>query len=152
MLADILAGSKSSRLQKQLIHNLQIAQDVSTFQYSAKYDGAFFITITAQLNCDLELLKKETFNEINKIINEGITELELERAVNSYKSSYIYSLQNLDNLVNQINSYNCNLGEPNSFKYDMNRYLKLNCDDIRSAAKLFLENNYVELQIVPKQK
>ncbi|MBI1933579.1 MAG: insulinase family protein [Ignavibacteriales bacterium] len=152
VLADILAGSKSSRLQKQLIHNLQIAQDVSTFQYSAKYDGAFFITITAQLNCDLDLLKKETFNEIKKIINEGITELELERAVNSYKSSYIYSLQNLDNLVNQINSYNCNLGEPNSFKYDMQRYLKLNCDDIRSAAKLFLENNYVELQIVPRQK
>ncbi|MBK7105789.1 MAG: insulinase family protein [Ignavibacteriae bacterium] len=152
VLADILTGSKSSRLQKHLIHNLQIAQDVSAFQYSAKYDGAFFITITSQQNCDLEKLKEETFKILNQIISEGITDLELERALTSYKSSYIYSLQNLDNLVNQINSYNCNLSEPNSFVYDIKRYLNLKNEDIQNVAKLVLEKNYVELKIIPKSK
>jgi len=152
VLADILTGSKSSRLQKHLIHNLQIAQDVSAFQYSAKYDGAFFITTTAQLNCNLEKLKEETFNILNQIISEGITDLELERAITSYKSSYIYSLQNLDNLVNQINNYNCNLGEPNSIVYDISRYLSLTKEDIKNVAKLFLDKNFIELNIIPKQK
>lgn len=73
----------------------------------------------------MEKLKEETFKILNQIISEGITDLELERALTSYKSSYIYSLQNLDNLVNQINSYNCNLSEPNSFVYDIKRYLNL---------------------------
>jgi len=151
ILADLLTGSKSSRLYQQLVHNLQIAQDVSAFQYSAKHNGVFFIIITAQQNNDLEDLKEKTLQILNEIIENGISNLELERAVNSYKSSYIYSLQNLDNLTNQINNYNCNLNEPNSFVYDIERYTNLNKGAIVDSAEKFLTKNYVQLNIVPKQ-
>ncbi len=150
VLADILSGSKSSRLHKLLIYDLQIAQEVSAFQYSAKYDGAFFIIVTAKQNANLEELKLIVLEELNNLIINGISELELERAVNSYRSSYIYSLQNLDNMTNQINSYNCNLGDPNSFVSDINRYSSLSVNDIKHAAKLFLTKNYIELDIIPK--
>ncbi len=36
ILADILAGSKNSRLNKKLVYDLEIAKDVIAFQYSAK--------------------------------------------------------------------------------------------------------------------
>ncbi len=151
ILADLLTGSKSSRLYQQLVHNLQIAQDVSAFQYSAKYNGTFFIVITAQQSADIEELKEKTLQILNEIIENGITNLELEKAVNSYKSSYIYSLQNLHNLTNQINNYNCNLNEPNSFVYDIKRYTNLAEEDIVEAAKKYLTKNYIQLNIIPKE-
>ncbi|MCB9247136.1 MAG: insulinase family protein [Ignavibacteriales bacterium] len=135
-----------------MVHDLQIAQDVSAFQYSAKYDGVFFIIITTHQNSNLEKIKEETFKVIHQIMKEGITDLELERSVNSFKSSYIYSLQNLENMTNQINNYNCNLNEPNSIVFDIHRYTKLKKkENVDDAMKKYLSKNYVELHIVPKQ-
>ncbi|MCB9206970.1 MAG: insulinase family protein [Ignavibacteriales bacterium] len=150
ILADILAGSKNSRLYKKLVHEMQIAQDVSAFQYSAKYNGVFFIIISLAKNVETENVKEHLLEEIKKVVKKGITKKELERALNGYKSSYIYSLQNLDNLVNQINNYNCNLNEPNSFLYDLNRYNKLELNDITWVAEKYLMKNFIELDIIPK--
>jgi len=150
ILADILAGSKNSRLHKRLVHEKQIAQSVSAFQYSAKLNGSFFIIATGKPETSLEMLKQEILILLNEIIEKGITENELERAVNSYKSSFIYSLQNLTTLTNQINNYNCNLNEPNSFVFDIERYSGLTTADIKIAAKNYLTEHFVELNIIPK--
>jgi predicted Zn-dependent peptidase len=67
------------------------------------------------------------------------------------KSSFIYSLQNLSSITNQINSYNLNLGEPNSFVHDLERFQKLKPTSIKEVANKYLTKNYIELQIVPKE-
>ncbi len=54
-------------------------------------------------------------------------------------------------MVNQINNYNSNLCEPNSFIYDLNRFQKLNPIEIKDVAKKYLKNHFVELHIVPKE-
>lgn len=149
ILSDILANSKSSRLYRSLVHELKICLDVSAFQYSAKYNGVFFIVVTLKPGVELEFVQEKIMQLISEIINEGIEQSELERAVNGFKSSYIYSLQNIDNLTNQINNYNCNLNEPNSFIFDLNRYNGLNADNIREVAKSYLDAKYVRLAIVP---
>ena len=75
----------------------------------------------------------------------------MDRSLNGYKSSFIYSLQNLDNMTNQINNYNCSLNEPNSFLYDLNRYSKLTTDDISAVVNKYLTKNFIELSIIPKK-
>ena len=152
ILADVLAGSKNSRLHKKLVHDLQIAQDVTAFQYSAKYNGAFFIIVTVNPDKTRDEISENVIQIINELILEGVEDDELARALNGYKSSYIYSLQNLDNMVNQINNYNCNLGEPNSFIYDINRYNILTKNDIRNVTEKYLSKQNVELAIIPKIK
>ncbi len=152
ILADILTGSKNARLHKKLVHELQIAQDVSAFQYSAKYNGVFFILVSIKPSFSASEIRKNISNIINEIVNERIKENELERAINGYKSSFIYSLQNLDNMTNQINNYNCSLNEPNSFLYDLNRYNNLEIENIVKVAEKYLTKNFVELIIVPQKK
>jgi len=48
ILADILSGSKNSRLYKNLVHEKEIAQDVSAFQFSGNAGGHFMIIATAK--------------------------------------------------------------------------------------------------------
>ncbi|MDX1701152.1 MAG: pitrilysin family protein [Melioribacteraceae bacterium] len=150
ILSDILAGSKSSRLYKYLVHELEIAQDVSAFQYSGKYNGIFFIILTLKPNSDIDNARLAIFKVIEELFEMGISESELSRAKNVYKSSYIYSLQNLDNMANQINNYNCFFNEPDSFDYDVSRYTRLTKADIDQSARKYLKEHYIELDIVPK--
>lgn len=152
LLSEILTGSKNSRLHKLLLFENQIAQDVSSFQYSARLNGSFIISSTAKPGISLEEIKKFIFEEINSIAEKGITQPELLRVKNGLKSNFIYSLQNLEKLANQINFYNTNLNEPDYFAKDIARYEIVNPEDIQNAARKYLLNNYVELQYLPKER
>ncbi len=150
ILADLLTGTKNSRLQKNLLFDNQIAQDVSSFQYSAKLTGSFIIISTAKPGIEIELIKEEILKEINKLIAHGITDDELQRSKNSIKSSYIYSLQKLDTIIDHMNHYNFFLNEPDSFLFDINRYETVTKENVVAAAEKFLREPYVELIIKPK--
>lgn len=152
ILADILTGSKNSRLQKNLLFDNQIAQDVSSFQYSARLSGSFIIISTAKPGINTEQLKNEIISEIEKLIQYGVTDDELVRAKNGFKSSYIYSLQKLDTIVDHLNHYNFFLNEPDSFLFDISRYENVTKEDVVTAAEKFLKKPFTELNIVPKLK
>jgi zinc protease len=151
ILADILTGSKNGRLFKSLVFEKQIAQDVVSFQYSGNLTGMFIIMATAKPGVELDKIKNEILKELKQIEEEGITIAELERSQNAITSSFIYSLQNLNSLVDQINNYNTNLGEPNSFIFDLKRMTNLNIDDVSGMTIKYLNKPFVELQIVPKE-
>ncbi|MGK9476549.1 M16 family metallopeptidase [Melioribacter sp. OK-6-Me] len=151
ILADVLSSAKSSRLQKSLVFEKQIAQDVNAFQFSARLAGVFIIVATAKPGVSTNELKEEIFRQIDQLIKSGITLEELDRAKNSIKSHYVYSLQKIDNIVDQLNLYNYHLGEPNSFEYDLERYSNVSSSKVQQTANKYLSNDYVELHIVPKE-
>ena len=125
ILAEVLSSSKNSRLQKSLLFDNPKSQDVAAFQYSAK---------------------------LKKLIENGIKDDELIRAKNTIKSSYIYSLQKLDTIVDSINHYNYFLNEPDSFVFDITRYENVTPEKVVDSAKKYLQKPFVELQIIPKKK
>jgi zinc protease len=151
VLADILSGSKNSRLYKTLVFEKEYAQDVTAYQHSGKYGGIFMIIATAKPGIDLELIKDEIFKELKNIEANGVEDKELTRSKNGIKSGFIHSLQNIDSLANQLNYYSFYLNEPNSFNYDLNRYEGTDSSLIKEAVKLYLTKPYVELRIVPER-
>ncbi len=151
ILSDVLTGSKNGRLFKSLVFDKQIAQDISSFQYSANITGMFIIIATAKPGVSLEELKAEIESELKTIMQDGITEKELSRSINTVKSSFIYSLQNLNSIVNQINNYNSNVNEPNSFIFDLERFQKIEPIEVKKVAAKYLSKHFVELHIVPKE-
>jgi len=152
ILSDILSSTKNSRLHKTLIFNKQIAQDAQAFQYSGKHAGSFIIASTAKPGIEIETIKHEILSEIEKLITGGIPADELIRAKNSIKSSFIYSLQKLDLIVDHINYYNFYLNEPDSFVFDLERYKKVTAEEVISAAVKYLKKPFIELNVIPKEK
>ena len=148
--ADILTGSKNSRLYKKLVFDLQIAQDVSAFQYSGKFGGQFMVISTARPGVKLDEIKKIILEEINKISTGEVSDKELEKSKNGIKAQFIYAMQNLDTVADYLNSYNYHLNEPNSFEFDLNRYNSVDKISIVTAAQIFLTKPFVELRIIPK--
>jgi zinc protease len=149
VLSDILTGSKSSRLTKHLVYDTEMAQDVSAFHFSGKYDGHYMIIATAKPGISLSKLKEEIFREIENIGKKGITQKELTKSKNLIKSSFINSMQNLDVIADHLNHYNFYLNEPNSFNFDLKRYEEVTNESIKNAVNNYLTNKYIELQIRP---
>ncbi len=151
LLSDILTSSKNARLQKALIFEKQIAQEIFSFQYSGRLDGSFIIVSTAKPGVSLEKIKEEVQKEILDLTQNGISTEELERAKNSLKSAYIFSLQKLDHIADHLNHYNYFLNEPDSFTLDLSRYEAVTNDQIAEAARKYLTAEHIELNIIPKK-
>lgn len=152
ILSEILTAVKNSRLQKELLYDKQIVQDISSFQYSGKLSGSFIIIATAKPGEELEKIKNNILHQINYLIKDGVSDEELLRSINSIKSSYIYSLQKLDTITDHMNHYNFFLGNPDSFAFDIKRYENVTKQDIIKAAQEYLTKPFVELHVIPKLK
>ena len=152
ILSDLMSGSKNSRLYKALVFEKEIAQDVSAFQYSGKYGGHYTIVCTAKPGKSLDDLKNEIFNIILDLRKNSVTSEELQRSKIGIKSSFVFSLQNLESLADHLNLYNFYLNEPNSFAYDLNRYNEVKKDKISDVVEKYLSKPYVDLRIIPKSK
>jgi len=150
ILSDQMGGSKNARLYKSLVHEKQMALDVSVFQYSGKYDGSFIIVVTAIPGVELADLRKEILSEINLLAQKGITDEEMTRSKNSIKSTFIYSIQNLDTISDHLNYYNFYKGEPDYFNTDIARYQETDKEDVREVCEKYLQKPFVELQIIPR--
>jgi zinc protease len=152
VLADILTGSKNSRLYKRLVFDDEIAQDVSSFQYSGNFGGMFMIISTAKPNVTLERIKQVIMDEINTVINPGIEEKELVKTKNGIKASFIYSMQSIDNIADRLNMYNFYLNEPNKFNFDLMRYNKITSSEVSEVCRKYLSRPFVELSVVSNKK
>jgi len=60
-------------------------------------------------------------------------------------------MQNLENVLDRLNEYNFYLGEPDSFEFDLNRYNSVTIDDVKNAVN-YLQNNFIELHVIPIKK
>jgi zinc protease len=152
VIADIFTGSKNSRLYKSIVYDNELAQDISAFQFSGKLDGHFVIVATAKPGVKLDKIKDIILKEIDKLIKNKVDSRELMRSKNGIKSSFIYSLQNVESLADQFNHYSFYLNEPNSFSMDLQRYEDIDEEKICSAAEKYFTGNYVELRISPSTK
>ena len=152
LLGDLIAGSKSSRLNKELVFKRQIAQEIFAFQYSGKYGGAFVIVGTAKPGISAEELSFEIHNELKKIVASEVKEDELLRIRNSVKSTFIYSLQNIATLADYFNHYNFYLNEPNYFGKAIKRLNAVTVDSLKATAEKYLTRNFMELRILQEGK
>lgn len=152
VLASILAGGKNSRLFKRLVYDLQIAQDVSAFQSSAKLASSFVIVATARTGHTLGELEKIILEEIDLLQRENPSEREVARAVNQYEASFLNGLETNGGKADQMNAYFMRTGNPDFFNEDLSRYKALSPPDIRAVAQTYLGTGRVVLSIVPQGK
>lgn len=153
LMANVLAGGKNSRLYKRLVYDLQVAQDVSAFNYSMRLGSIFVIEVTARSGHTLQEMEKLVQEEIDRIKREAPAPREVQRAVNQYEANFLARLESVENKADQFNNYYQFTGNPDFFNEDLYRYKAVDPDDITAAAKAFLHNDKrVILSIVPNGK
>ncbi|HZH34780.1 MAG TPA: pitrilysin family protein, partial [Pyrinomonadaceae bacterium] len=152
MLGSILSSGRGSRLQSNLVYGKQISQDVSASHFAREISGQFQVSSTARPGKTLEEIEREINAEIDRIKREAPTAEEMERALTARESSFIYSLQTVQNKADQINSYATFVGKPNYFESDLSRYQKVTAADISRVANTYLTDKRLVLTVTPRPR
>jgi zinc protease len=148
--ATILGGGRSSRLYKKLVYEKQIAQDVSSLQYSLTLGSIFQIEATARPGHTAEELEKALDEELAALRAQPPTEQEIERARNTIETGIVSGLEQVGGLANRLNTYNHYLDTPDYLQQDVQRYRGVTAAAVQSFARDQLQPNArVVLHAVP---
>jgi len=143
-IADILGQGRTSRLYKRLVKQDKLAAQVVSF---AGFPDNKYPTLLALIGIpakDVTALDIEaaTFEEIQKIVDDGVTQEELDGVKQRAKANYIRSLEGNLGLARQLSLYQGKNGDWREMFSQLDAIEAVTTDDIqRVAAKIFVPNN-----------
>ncbi len=152
VLADILAGGKTSRLYRRLVRDKQIAQDVQASQNSREIAGGLMVVSTARPGQPLADLEAAVLDEIARLQNEPPTAEEVARAIARHESSVVQQLESVGGFggrADQLNLYNVYTGDPGFLQQDFDRYLKVDPAAVQRVARKYLSAKKLVLEVTP---
>ncbi|MCS7304763.1 MAG: insulinase family protein [Thermoguttaceae bacterium] len=154
LLAGILSAPKIGRLEKRLVRQLQLAQDVSASQQGQEWAGTFWITATVRAGQSMAQLENALLEEIQRIQQQPPSEEELQQALHRLESAWIGSLQSVGGFggrADQLNYYNVMTGDPGNLSRDFERFVRVRPEDIQRVAQQYLTSARVVLEVQPGQ-
>ncbi len=150
VLAIVLASGRSSRLHQRLVREDQLAQFVSSSQSSRQLSGQFGIIVQARPDVELTRIMHIVDEEVARLIAEGPTEREIQRARNAIEAAFIQGMQTNLGRANLLNSYATFTGDPGYLERDFARYSAVTPASVQAAARRYLVPNRVVLSVVPQ--
>jgi zinc protease len=152
LLAYVLAGDKNSRLYKRLVYDGQVAQDVTAWQMSPRFDGFFRIEVTPRPGQDPSKVVRMVDEEIARLIRDGAEPRELVRAQNTFRARFLDDLASVLGKASQLSSYNYFAGTPDYVQEDAARYDRVTTADVQRVARMYIGAPKVILTVVPEGK
>lgn len=134
LLASVLGNGRSSRLYSKLVHEMGVALEVSASQYSQELTSLFVIEFKPAEGHTIEELEGLITAELERLMKEGPTPAEMDRARNAYEMSFLQRMENLDERASALNRYQALVGTPDYLDQDLARYTNASAESVRAAA------------------
>ena len=156
LVADVLAGGKTSRLYRALVYDQRVATEVAASQNSRELSGYFQVVATAAPGRTLAEVEASITREMRRVAADGPTPGEIERGVAQAEAHFISRLQTVGGFggkSDQLNAYNVFLQDPAFFDRDLGRYRRADAAGLARAATAWLgDHQRVALSVVPRGK
>ncbi len=104
-VSEALTGGRTGRLHRRLVEKDQLATAVETQNDCRRDPGAFWIMIECHPGSDPERALEAAMDEIEKIRAEGPAALEMERAKNRFRASFVRRKQTSLGLATDIGEF-----------------------------------------------
>jgi zinc protease len=102
---EVLGGGMTSRLYQALVEDQKIAINVNTYAWTGLHDaGPAVIAASPVDGVTLDALETAVMAEVRKVLAEGFTDAEVERARNSLAASAIYARDSQSTMANEFGS------------------------------------------------
>jgi predicted Zn-dependent peptidase len=150
MVAKILSQGKSSRLQKEIVDKQQKAVAAGAFSYPTEDPGLAIMYGVGNVGTKPEELEKAMDDEVNKIVNEGVSVDELQKCKNQIENEFISQNQRVLGIVENLANYHVYYGDANLINKELDRYMKVTAADMQAVAKkYFTKRNRLVLYYLP---
>jgi predicted Zn-dependent peptidase len=150
LLNDILSDGKSSRLYRSLIDEKQLAVVVRS-SYPLAFDpNLLYIYAVCSKDVPANKLENAILKEIDQIIEEGITEKELQKVKNNKLIDFYRSMETINGKANTIGTYELYFGDYKKLFSAPNDYKRVTTNDIQLIAAKYLKKSNRTIGILKK--
>ncbi|MCB0519070.1 MAG: insulinase family protein [Saprospiraceae bacterium] len=151
MLGQLLAQGESSRLQRALVDEQQLAVAVGNFPVSMEDPGVSLAFGICNAGVDPKALETSMNAEIERTHTELISEEEFQKLRNQVEADFVTANSTVAGIAESLANYHTYFGDANLINTEIDRYLKVTREDIqRVAKKYFNKDNRVVLYYLPK--
>lgn len=151
LLTNILINGESSRLYQRLIDKEELAIELTIEPIILQDVGFFLVYIIASQGKSVEKIEKIFYEEINKLIKDGVSDEELNKAKNVIETKFITEKKNSLNIAHSLAEYQGYFGDPGLINTEIDKYLKVTKNDIIMVAKKYFgTDKNVTLFYLPK--
>ncbi len=141
LLSDILSNGRSSRFYQNILTKGEVFTELDAYITGEIYEGLFMINAVLVEGESMEVAEHMIWDEINKLINDGISEYELQKVKNKLESTKVFSEINATSRAYLIAMYELTDGA-DEINHEIEKYRKVTVDDIIKVAKnLFRPEN-----------
>lgn len=150
LLSSILSSGRSSRLYSALVDEKQLAVQVFTYYPRAFDPTLFYVYAVCSKDVHEEQLEKAIYEELDKIIKEGVTETELQKVKNQKLVNFYHAMETINGKANTIGTYELYFGDYTKLFSAPDDYKKVSADDIQLVACEYLTKSNRTVGILKK--
>jgi predicted Zn-dependent peptidase len=152
LFAQILGGSRSSRLDKRLAFGDKTVDRISASMDASELGGTFDITADVKPGVDAAIVEKAINEELEKLLREGPTAAELEQARTVFKASFVRGIERIGGFGGKADALaECTVytGNPGCFREQLARIESTTAAQITATANKWLRAGDHTLSVVP---
>ncbi len=152
LLAQVLGGSKSSRLDTRLVHQDKLADNVSAQVQQSQLGSNFVVTADVKQGVDPARVEAIIGEELSKLLASGPTAVETEQARTVFKASVIRGIERIGGFGGKADALaECTIytGNPGCFRDSLKTFDTATAAELQAAGKQWLASGDHTLVVLP---
>ncbi len=152
LLAQVLGGSRASRLDKRLFFGDKLVDRISASMDASELGGTFDITADIKEGVDPALVEKAINEELDRLLKDGPTEAELEQARMVFVAGFVRGVERIGGFGGKADALaECTVytGNPGCFRDQMTRIQTSTADQVKPAGNQWLRAGDYTLTVKP---
>lgn len=141
MLGSYLSRGKSSVLYKKLVDNEKKALAVEAFSLGLVDHSIFAFFAIPMGNTSKDVLKKDIDAEIKKLQTDLISEEDYQKLQNQVENNFVNANSSVEGIANTLADSYLLKGNTNLINEEINIYRSITREDLRNAARKYLNSN-----------
>ena len=141
MLGNYLSKGKSSVLYKKLVDNEKKALAVEAFNLGLVDHSIFAFFAIPMGNTSKDVLKKDIDVEIKKLQTDLISEEDYQKLQNQVENDFVNANSSVEGIANTLADSYLLKGNTNLINEEINIYRSITREDLRNAARKYLNSN-----------
>lgn len=152
LFAQVLGGSRSSRLDRRLLHEDKLVDNVSAAAYGMQLGSNFIITADVKQGVDPAKVEAVIDEELRKLLKDGPSKAELEQARTVFKAGFVRGIERIGGFGGKADALaECSVytGDPGCFRDSLKTIETASAADIKAVGNEWLGKGSHTLVVVP---
>jgi predicted Zn-dependent peptidase len=155
LFAQVLGGSKSSRLDKRLVFDDKIADRVSASVSTSQLGSSFFITADVRKGVDPATVEKAIDEELKRMLAQGPTAAETDQARTYFKAGFVRGIERIGGFGGKADALaECTIytGNPGCFRDSLKTLDTATAASVQATGKRWLAGGDYTLVVEPGKR